>query len=116
MAALARRGRSNRFLHRQTRRLSPLFDSKNLPAVGYWVFVTNLHQRGAQFSFSMYTHADFRTPTIGISNGQSEDQQCRTDLDTLNDDERSNEGLNLCAFRSFAVSSRFGEAQQTPRL
>ena len=29
-----------------------LFDSKNLPAVGYWNFVhTNLHSRGAQFTF-----------------------------------------------------------------
>jgi prepilin-type processing-associated H-X9-DG protein len=29
-----------------------LFDSKNLPAVGYWNFVhTNLHQGGAQFAF-----------------------------------------------------------------
>jgi len=29
-----------------------LFDSKNLPAVGYWGFVhTNLHNRGAQFTF-----------------------------------------------------------------
>jgi prepilin-type processing-associated H-X9-DG protein len=29
-----------------------LFDSKNLPAVGYWNFVhTNLHQTGAQFLF-----------------------------------------------------------------
>jgi prepilin-type N-terminal cleavage/methylation domain-containing protein/prepilin-type processing-associated H-X9-DG protein len=29
-----------------------LFDSKNLPAVGDWRFVhTNLHQRGAQFTF-----------------------------------------------------------------
>jgi prepilin-type N-terminal cleavage/methylation domain-containing protein/prepilin-type processing-associated H-X9-DG protein len=29
-----------------------LFDSKNLPAVGYWGFVhTNLHSRGAQFTF-----------------------------------------------------------------
>ena len=29
-----------------------LFDSKNLPAVGYWAFVhTNLHNRGAQFLF-----------------------------------------------------------------
>lgn len=29
-----------------------LFDSKNLPAVGYWGFThTNLHQRGAQFLF-----------------------------------------------------------------
>ncbi len=29
-----------------------LFDSKNLPAVGYWNYVhTNLHSRGAQFTF-----------------------------------------------------------------
>ena len=29
-----------------------LFDSKNLPAVGFWNFVhTNLHSRGAQFTF-----------------------------------------------------------------
>lgn len=29
-----------------------LFDSKNLPAVGYWGFVhTNLHSEGAQFTF-----------------------------------------------------------------
>jgi prepilin-type processing-associated H-X9-DG protein len=29
-----------------------LFDSKNLPAVGYWGFVhTNLHLRGAQMTF-----------------------------------------------------------------
>jgi prepilin-type N-terminal cleavage/methylation domain-containing protein/prepilin-type processing-associated H-X9-DG protein len=29
-----------------------LFDSKNLPAVGYWGFVhTNLHSQGAQFTF-----------------------------------------------------------------
>ena len=29
-----------------------LFDTKNLPAVGYWGFVhTNLHQQGAQFAF-----------------------------------------------------------------
>ena len=29
-----------------------MFDSKNLPAVGYWGFVhTNLHRRGAQFVF-----------------------------------------------------------------
>jgi prepilin-type N-terminal cleavage/methylation domain-containing protein/prepilin-type processing-associated H-X9-DG protein len=29
-----------------------LFDSKNLPAVGYWGFVhTNLHRHGAQFAF-----------------------------------------------------------------
>lgn len=36
----------------QPARVVWLFDSKNLPAVGYWGYVhTNLHSRGAQFTF-----------------------------------------------------------------
>jgi prepilin-type processing-associated H-X9-DG protein len=42
-----------------------LFDSKNLPAVGYWNFVhTNLHRQGAQFLFldghtARFSHRDY---------------------------------------------------------
>jgi prepilin-type processing-associated H-X9-DG protein len=39
-----------------------LFDSKNLPAVGYWGYVhTNLHNRGAQFVFIDGHTARFRS-------------------------------------------------------
>lgn len=40
-----------------------LFDSKNLPAVGYWNYVhTNLHRRGAQFTFLDGHGARFGAP------------------------------------------------------
>jgi prepilin-type N-terminal cleavage/methylation domain-containing protein/prepilin-type processing-associated H-X9-DG protein len=57
---------------RSTTKVIWLFDSKNLPAVGYWNFVhTNLHGGGAQFTFLDGHSARFRAPAYWDSAASS---------------------------------------------
>jgi prepilin-type N-terminal cleavage/methylation domain-containing protein/prepilin-type processing-associated H-X9-DG protein len=60
-----------------------LFDTKNLPAVGYWGFVhTNLHQGGAQFTFLDGHAARFRNTAywdFSLNKGRTNNPDLRWD-------------------------------------